>query len=246
MICCGKQRSTVREVRSLPSPMTMLKVDPATVVDTLKPKWSPVQYITHPISSKESIFRQPPSDEVDAAWDRITDIGVLVLSAEDVTQMGKDPSNVVKAPESWGQGSDAHLAHLDGIHLLHCLNSMRQSLHSNFDRYHPNGISKVYASHLSHCQEALVKHLMCQPSVELITYNWVERQDHPFPDFDNTRKCWDFEQLLDWQEQHRVQTMSQEKWKVLRKPVNVTPLPVPLLMLEAYNVTREEAEAMPL
>jgi mycotoxin biosynthesis protein UstYa len=107
----------------------------------------------------------------------------------------------------------------------------------------PTGINHVYHSHLSHCQEALAKALMCQPSVEMITYNWVEHQRLPFPDFDITRKCWDFEQLLQWQLENRVESMTQERWKALRKPDDITPLPFPLLMLEAYNITREEADA---
>jgi hypothetical protein len=179
---------------------------------------------------------------VDAAWERVTDIGVLAISSDDVRKLGKDPSTVAKAPESWGHGRDANLAHLDGLHLLHCLDSMRKSLHSNFDYYFPNGTNKVHHTHLSHCQEALAKRLMCQPSVELITYNWVERQVHPFPDFDITRKCWNFEQLMQWQNEHRVQSMSQDKWKALRKPDDITPLPVPLLMLEVYNVTLKEVQ----
>jgi hypothetical protein len=158
-----------------------------------------------------------------------------------VLHLGKDPSRTVKAPETWGYGPDAHLAHIDGIHMIHCLDSMRKSLYYNFDYYHPNGISDVYASHLSHCVDALVQHLMCKASVDLITYNWVGKQVHPFPDFDITHKCWDFEELLEWQEEHRVQGIK-EKWEALVKPEDVTPGPIPLLMLEAYNVTREEVD----
>jgi hypothetical protein len=68
----------------------------------------------------------------------------------------------------------------------------------------------------------------------------VQRQVHPFPDFDLPRKCINFDSLLEWQAEKRVHSMTSEKWAALEKPEDVTPLPVPLLMLEAYNITREE------
>ena len=200
---------------------------------------TPWQYKTTWLTSNDSIYRRQPSAEVDMAWNRITDIGVHILSSSDVSKLGKDHSKTVRAPESWGYGPDAHLAHFDGLHLLHCLNSMRKGLYSNFNYYYPHGVSRVYQSHLSHCLDALVQHLMCQPSVEMITYNWVEEQDHPFPDFDINHRCWDFGALLDWQNEHRVKGIKQ-KWDGLVKPDDWPAAPIPLLMLEAYNITERD------
>lgn len=126
-------------------------------------------------------------------------------------------------------GNNAYLAQFDGVHLLHCLNSLRQSMHYNFPYYHPNGLEPAYASHLAHCQEALAKWLMCQPSMELITYNWVERHQSPFPDFDVTRKCWDYERLLEWQGQHTVRTINDDMWKALRPPKGLKLMKSPIL-----------------
>ncbi len=78
---------------------------------------------------------------------------------------------------------------------------------------------------------------MCQPSLELITYAWAEGREKPFPDFDITRKCYDFEALLQWQEEHQVEGMRQEKWDELKRPEGSGALPVPILMLEAWNAT---------
>ena len=211
----------------------------APVVNTFSPEWRPDLYKTHPIESKQSMFRRYPSDEVDAEWDRVSKIGVLAITSDDVRRLGKDPASVIQPPPSWGLDSDAHLAHLDGLHLLHCLNAMRKSLHENFDRYYPDGVPEAHRTHLSHCQEALAKHLMCQSSVELITYSWVEGRDNPFPDFDMTRKCYDIEQLLDWQERHQIPGAAKEKWKDLQKPQDVTPLPPPILMQEVRNMSGE-------
>ena len=150
----------------------------------------------------------------------------------------------MQPPESWNLGPDTHLAHLDGLHLIHCLNAMRKNLHQNFERYYPYGIPQAHHAHLSHCQEALAKHLMCQPSLELITYSWTQGRERPFPDFDITKKCYDFEQLLEWQGEHQVKNMSQEKWDELRKPEGITPLPVPILVLESSNMSRKHEEKL--
>lgn len=196
---------------------------------------------TYHLHSKESIYRQSPSTKVDAAWDRIATPGVLVITPEEVRNLGKEPNSVAKAPESWGHGSNGHLAHLDGVHLLHCLNSMRKSLYYNFHHYHPDGITKAYFVHLSHCQEALAQHLMCKPSVELITYTWVKDRVPTFPDFDITRKCWNFELLLDWQERNRVKDEHTEKWREELQPgPDVVRLPFPILAQEVLNLTMKD------
>ncbi len=166
-------------------------------------------------------------------WNRVADLGVIGLTQEQLIKLGKDPITSTKAPPSWGIGDGAYIAQFDGIHLMHCLNSMRQALKQNFDYYHPHGIGIAFSAHLAHCQEALAKWLMCQPSMELLTFGWVEKHDTPFPDFDITRKCWDFEQLLEWQDEHRVQSINSEMWKALRAPKGVPLKLSPILNDEA-------------
>jgi hypothetical protein len=201
----------------------------------LKPKWGPKQYKTHRIAEPESIYRRDPSPEVDEAWAHLSDVAVLTVTEQQIRDLGKDPRNAVKAPESWGHGSDAYLVHLDGIHLIHCLNMLRKGIFNNYEYYHPNGTDFFWHSHMSHCVDAIRNRLMCQPSVELMTYNWVEGQRKPFPDFTTTGQCWDFEQLQKWQEKHKVSSMSQEKWNALRIPEDDKPLPSPILTLETLD-----------
>jgi len=210
---------------------------PAAVgIDELTSEWGNRKFVTGPLDSEESVFRQPPSDDVEAAWARIADLGVLVLKRSDVERLGKNTSTVVQAPASWGMGSDAYLGQLDGVHLLHCLDSMRKSLHHNYAHYHPDGTTAAYPVHLGHCQEALARYLACQPSLELITFNWVEHQAGPFPDFDITRKCWNFNRLLEWQDEHRVQSINNAVWKALRKPDGLVLIGSPILNEEANTL----------
>ena len=72
------------------------------------------------------IYRQPPSPEVDAAWEAISDIQYFALDADGLRKMGKDPALGVKFPEDWGVGKDMYMAELDGQHQLHCLDQLRR------------------------------------------------------------------------------------------------------------------------
>ncbi|KAM3469185.1 hypothetical protein MY8738_010156 [Beauveria namnaoensis] len=176
-----------------------------------------------------------PSPQVDSAWARFADMAVIGLTGEQVTKLGKDPALTAKAPPSWGAGNETYLAQLDAVHLAHCLDSMRKSLYYNFHYYYPDGIADVYAAHLMHCQEALAKWLMCQPSMELLTFDWVQGHDGPFPDFDMTRKCWDYGQLLEWQDNHRVQTINTAEWRAMRAPKGAKWKPSPILYQESLS-----------
>lgn len=204
----------------------------APPIDTMTPGWKLEESITHPISSNLSIFRQDPSRAVDAAWARVADLGVLPLTRAQVSNLGKDPADVVQASPSWGFGDDMFVGQFDGLHLLHCLNSMRKSLAHNYPFYYAEGEPKFYRVHLSHCQEALARHLMCQPSLELFTFNWVEGHEAPFPDFDMTHKCIDFEALKAWQDEHRVKNITSKMWGELKRPEGYKPLPPPILWTE--------------
>jgi hypothetical protein len=194
------------------------------------------RFTSAPLSAKnESIYRQPPSPEVDAAWDRLADIGTHILSSDDIRSLGKDPSKVVLLPESWGHGPDAHLATIDGIHLVHCLNSMRKSLYFNFDYYHPGPLGPEYQPHLSHCVEAVLEHLMCKPSMEFLTQIWIERQNAPFPDFAVNKKCWDYEAILRWKDKHRARDV-EARFNELKPPAWVVPEPLPPLVAETWEI----------
>jgi hypothetical protein len=121
----------------------------------------------------ESVYRLPPSPEIDAAWCRISDIGTHVISSKEVHRLGKDSNKAIRVPTSWGYGNDAHIAMLDGIHLVHCLNSMRNSRHINFDYHHLDPVGLECVPHLTHCVKALVEYLMCKPSFEMLTHRLV-------------------------------------------------------------------------
>lgn len=45
---------------------------------------------------------------------------------------------------------------------------------------------------------------MCASDTGVITYDWIQGWDLPFPDFNTWHKCRNFDEVLDWSEKNRV------------------------------------------
>src|SRR6187549_3157959 len=78
--------------------------------------------------------RQPPSPEVDAEWERITNVRPIALTRDEVIKLGKNPEQASKWPESFGFGNDAYIGRLDIFHVIHCLDQIRREVY--FDHYY--------------------------------------------------------------------------------------------------------------
>lgn len=160
---------------------------------------------TNPIS----IFRQPPSDEVDAAWDRLSTRNPIIVDRSDIVAMGKDPNDAAKWPEDW-YGPDKYIGKVDVFHQIHCLDRVRRSLHWNFEHYYgsefPSGtpVGNYHTSHVDHCVYVLLQNLQCAANVDVYPQFWMDAQDYVFPDFNIDHKCRDFDAILDWQEKNSV------------------------------------------
>lgn len=57
----------------------------------------------HLFDVTHNLLRQEPNPESNAEWDRIAQLGPMVMSREEVIKMNKDPEKVVKLPEDWGK-----------------------------------------------------------------------------------------------------------------------------------------------
>lgn len=160
--------------------------------------------------SPKNIFRQPPSPEVDAAWDRIQTRDPVPISRDTILELGKDPDNAAKFPESFGFGPEAYIGKVDVFHQIHCLNTLRMNLRNNFAYYYGDKFpgdmptDPFYDLHVSHCVNALLENLMCTGNVDMYTHFWMDAQVHAFPDFNIDHKCRDFDAILAWQEENAV------------------------------------------
>ncbi len=166
-----------------------------------------------------SIYRQDPSPEVDAAWERISRFEYQMISSNDVRLLGKDPRTTVKAPESWGYGPDAHIARTEVSHQMHCLNVLRKAMYPDYYPKERNGdpaTLPLWRPHATHCLHILLQHLTCTASVDVVTYNWREMQTHPSPDFSINRQCRGFDAILEWQDGNKVPDIEEKRRQWLK------------------------------
>lgn len=156
-----------------------------------------------------SFSRLEPGPEADAAWHRleIKSPDVFPISRQDVINLGKDPETVARFPdEDWGMGSDAFVASLDTLHKMHCLNEVRKMSFEDYGEENPTKKrhGELWWIHLRHCVDMLAQDIMCHADADVLTYNWMDTQSHPFPDFNINRKCRDFGALLAWHQERKV------------------------------------------
>ncbi|KAK1846647.1 hypothetical protein CCHR01_10747 [Colletotrichum chrysophilum] len=184
------------------------------------------------------IWRQPPSEEVDKAWDDMTRIEYFGVSGDALRKMGKDPKISVSIPEDWGVGPDKYLVEIDMQHQLHCLNAIRK--YAYWDYYYSNSYKNIsmapkrHQAHLAHCVDIILQALTCNPSLDLISHNWMKTQENPYPDFNIKRQCVAHDPILKWQHQNGISEQIL-KFRNLPRPVNfpeVEPEPSILLIGE--------------
>ncbi|CAG5184140.1 uncharacterized protein ALTATR162_LOCUS10930 [Alternaria atra] len=168
------------------------------------------------LSKDELLLRSHSNDASDAAWAALSVIERIPMTAEEVRRLGKDPDTVVKIPPSYGFGDRTHAVQLDAQHNLHCLDTVRKYAYREY--YFPEAIdtgngtsplTELDQAHLSHCLSMLRQALTCNPSLDIITHNWMRTQLYPPPDFAVNRKCIKHSQILEWQARNKIE---RENW----------------------------------
>ncbi|KAG1891070.1 hypothetical protein F4604DRAFT_1704100 [Suillus subluteus] len=172
-----------------------------------------------------SVYRGSPSPHLEAAWGRVAIDGRLFdMTLEQLLRTGEEPApSKARYPEEYGGN---YLATVEVIHQLHCINMVRQS--SWGDHYLAHDLDFVQSPdkwriHLDHCVEILRQIIMCRSDVTIVTYDWVEGLDDPYPNFNVPHQCRDLEKILDWVDGRRVYVSRSE---LIRQEDNVD-LPFP-------------------
>lgn len=73
---------------------------------------------------------------------------------------------------------------------------------------------------------------MCSSNVDIITLNWMETQELPFPDFSINHQCRDFDTLLQWRRENSV---DMEKLNGMVKPLGAKEIPAPKGYYELFG-----------
>ncbi|KAF3384622.1 hypothetical protein F1880_002188 [Penicillium rolfsii] len=174
-----------------------------------------------------SIAREEPSAENDATWAQYEKVLTHVVTREQIIKLGKDPRTVARFDDKyWGMGDDAYMVQLDVMHQIHCLNLLRKAAFEEYPGYEPDLDVKdrMWWIHLGHCTDILLQNLQCNANTEVLTLDWVDDRQAPWPDFSVNRKCRDFNALRDWQRENAVDA---DKFDAMPVPADAFVWPAP-------------------
>ncbi|KAF5554259.1 hypothetical protein FMEXI_2080 [Fusarium mexicanum] len=185
-----------------------------------------------------------PDPQVDEAWEDLEIIRVFPITETEVRRLGKDPELLVKFPQEYGLGDNAYMAQIDMFHQIHCLNLLR---HLAWAEYSRNGTAKkpfsdLHWIHVSHCTDILMQNLMCNGNLDIITFNWVETQSNPFPDFAVNHQCRDFDAIYEWQDKHSV---PKEWGRNITRPAGAKQIPISEEYYRIYGIEKPQVSTTP-
>ncbi|KAI0097436.1 hypothetical protein GGR51DRAFT_468572 [Nemania sp. FL0031] len=173
----------------------------------LTPVWTTVDGRLH-TPANSSVFRGEPSVETDEAWDDLAAEAyeVILADADTLKRAGYNPAHFFKAPKSWGYGDDKFPVQIDVFHQIHCLNAVRKQMY--FQHYYadefPNGPDEMHWMHQRHCLHMVLQSLTCNANVDIVPHRWVENDEVPFAQFSIGRKCRNFDNLRQWNQENAI------------------------------------------
>lgn len=235
---CAKPRFIVSTLSSVSETHKWLTLNVAPVLDSINFKMAPKETEGGLFEAKNpSKWRNAlkPEPAVDEAWEDLETIRVFPITEKEVRRLGKDPELLVKFPPEYGLGDDAYMAQIDMFHQIHCLNLLR---HLAWAEYNRNGTAKkpfsdLHWIHVSHCTDILMQNLMCNGNLDIITFNWMETQTNPFPDFAVTHRCRDFNAIYEWQDKHSV---PKEWGRNITRPEGAQQIPISKEYYRIYGI----------
>ncbi|KAI9734161.1 MAG: hypothetical protein M1818_006633 [Claussenomyces sp. TS43310] len=153
---------------------------------------------------KDNVFRQNAGPEVDAAWDSLgVNYRSLRLPEREAKRSGLRPDQV-KINHEYGGG---YPVNIEGLHHLHCLDLVRQSLYYNYDYYHSRatGAFSNDDNIVYHHVYIIRQRLMCDPDTGVLGQVWVfPNAPEAFVDFNTEHKCKNFDAIRQWAEERQL------------------------------------------
>lgn len=120
--------------------------------------------------------------------------------------MGYDPDTVWPAPaDEFGEG--VYFGVLDVFHQLHCLDMLRRTAWPSYYgdmREKKKNTPLKWEDHLLHCTYDVMRSIMCHADVEVIVGQKFKGWPGLNLNFASTKKCRNFEEILDWKETNTI------------------------------------------
>ncbi|KUJ18967.1 uncharacterized protein LY89DRAFT_780934 [Mollisia scopiformis] len=156
----------------------------------------------------ENIYRQPASPAVDQAWEDLgVDYRAAIVPPHLAAKSGLLESQV-QVSDKYGGG---YPANVEGLHHLHCLNLLRQSLYFNYEYYRSKSEGAFINSedilrfHVTHCLDILRQQLICTVDIGVLGQVWWNKESpSAYPDFDTEHKCRNFDAVRRWAFEHQA------------------------------------------
>ncbi|KAL4879877.1 hypothetical protein BJY04DRAFT_219684 [Aspergillus karnatakaensis] len=161
---------------------------------------------------KENVFRQDAGPEF---FHELCPLSVhsllqyrpIRVPPEEASRSGITPDQV-QISDAYGGG---YPANVEGLHHLHCLNLLRQSLYYNYNYYYTQATGAfknndfILRKHVSHCLDILRQQLMCTIDVGVLGQVWIHPDNpSPFVDFNTEHQCRNFEDIRQWAERNQL------------------------------------------
>ncbi|CAK7568010.1 MAG: hypothetical protein SEPTF4163_005988 [Sporothrix epigloea] len=197
----GRHRALMQQ--SLDTHCAAHTVQYSPLLDEVTIQYAPVTF--NGSFLQETVYRRPAAPEVDAAWEALgVNYRAGVIPAAAGPRSGLTPDHVQRA-DRYGGG---FLVNVEGMHHLHCLNLVRQSLYYNYPYYKDMGkhafqnSDDILQKHVSHCIDILRQVLMCNFDTGVLGQVWYDpASPSAFPDFHTTHVCKNYDALRQWAEQ---------------------------------------------
>lgn len=191
------------------TPSTQLRNDIPSIYSTASVAVEPVTLRLNGTLDFPSIYRGPPSPEIEATWNRISrDVGPTRMTREEMLKAGTNLTELrskVRYPDEVGGG---YMASMEAVHQLHCVNLLRKA--TWFEHYSASTDRSfqfppdVIRLHIDHCIEMLRQNIMCKADTTMITWYWVQGYDSPQANFNTRHRCRNFEKIMDWSTEHAI------------------------------------------
>ncbi|KAK7064603.1 hypothetical protein R3P38DRAFT_2825489 [Favolaschia claudopus] len=139
------------------------------------------------------IFDQPPSDEVDKAWDGLYEFAYSKISRHEAIRLPNKTYPIL------GEKPTTYMLALDVFHELHCLDEIRKAM---YPEYYPPSSEGIHTSHMRHCLSSLRQSIMCSADISPIVWQWSEKSRAAKERSDVLHTCRDFEKIQQWGRDH--------------------------------------------
>ncbi|KAJ7630547.1 hypothetical protein FB45DRAFT_915836 [Roridomyces roridus] len=143
--------------------------------------------------SDVEIYDQPPSDQVDKAWEGLYEFAYSKIPRHQALLL------VNKTYPILGDSPSTYMLALDVFHELHCLDEIRKAM---YQYYYPPSPEGINSTHMRHCLSSLRQSIMCSSDISPVVWQWSEKSHAAKERADVLHTCRDFSLIQQWSREH--------------------------------------------